>query len=71
MLDEDLEVDLDCKCDEYMSEGRSPENIRCDKEELIQMREDLMKYKESLESDSTKDDEDEDPEKVLKRTLRR
>ena len=49
---------------------RSLEDIQREKEELLQMREELIRYKESQEADTTEtDDGNEDPEKVL--TLRR
>lgn len=69
-MDSDFEAELDSKCEEYTNEGRSLEDIQRDKEELLQMREELMKYKESQEAETSEaDDENEDPEKVL--TLRR
>lgn len=69
-MDADFEAELDSKCEEYTSEGRSLEDIQRDKEELMQMREELMKYKKCQEADSSEtDDENEDPEKVL--TLKR
>lgn len=69
-MDSDFEAELDSKCEEYTSEGRSLEDIQRDKEELMQMREELIRYKESQEADTTEtDDGNEDPEKVL--TLRR
>ena len=65
----DFEAELDSKCEEYTSEGRSLEDIQRDKEELMQMREKLVRYKESQEANTTEtDDGDADPEKVL--TLR-
>lgn len=68
-MDSDFEAELDNKCEEYASEGRSLEDIQRDKEELMQMRRELIKYKESQEADTTDtDDGDENPEKVL--TLR-
>lgn len=69
-MDSEFETELDSKCDEYTREGRSFEDIQRDKEELLQMREELMKYKETQESDPP-DDEDGDPEKVLKLTRHR
>lgn len=69
-MDSDFEAELDSKCEEYTSEGRSLEDIQRDKEELLQMREELTKYKESQDVETSEaDDEDDDPEKVL--TLRR
>lgn len=69
-MDSDFEAELDSKYEEYTSEGRSLDDIQRDKEELIQVREKLIKYKESQEADTTDtDDGDADPEKVL--TLRR
>ena len=69
-MDADFEAELDGKCEEYSSGERSLEDIQKDKEELMQMREKLIKYKETQEADSSEtDDGDEDPEKVL--TLRR
>lgn len=69
-MDSDFEAELDSKCEEYTSEGRSLEDIQRDKEELMQMREELIGYKEFQEADTTEtDDENGDPEKVL--TLRR
>ena len=69
-MDADFEAELDGKCEEYSSGERSLGDIQRDKEELMQMREELMKYKEAQETDSSEtDDEDDDPEKVL--TLRR
>ncbi len=70
-MDEDFEAELDSKCESYTSEGRSLEDIQRDKEELYQMREELMKYKESQESDSVDGEEDEDPQKVLRMTRHR
>ena len=69
-MDSEFEAELDSKCENYISEGRSLEDIQRDKAELLKMREELMKYKESQEAETSEaDDEDEDPEKVL--TLRR
>lgn len=68
-MDSDFEAELDSKCEEYTSEGRSLEDIQRDKEELMQLREELIKYKESQEAETSEDDEDEGPQKVL--TLRR
>ena len=69
-MDADFEAELDSKYEEYTSEGRSLEDIRRDKEELMQMRAELIKYKESQEADTTEtDDGDEATEKVL--TLKR
>lgn len=69
-MDSDFEAGLDSKCEEYTSEGRFLEDIQRDKEELLQMREKLMKYKEAQNAETSEDDDgDDDPEKVL--TLRR
>lgn len=66
-MDPELEAELDGKCEEYMSGRRSPEDIRRDREELSQMKEELLnKYQEFLEAKASEaDDGDEDPEKVL------
>lgn len=69
-MDADFEAELDGKCEKSSSGERSLEDMQRNKEELMQMREKLMKYKEAQEADSSEtDDEDDDPEKVL--TLRR
>ena len=69
-MDAGFEAELDGKCVEYSSGERSIEDIRRDKEGLMQVREELMRYKEAQETDSSEtDDEDDDPEKVL--TLRK
>lgn len=65
-MDEDFEAELDSKWDSYNGESRSLEDIQRDKEELHQMREALIKYKESQESDSVEGEDDEKPQKVLK-----
>lgn len=65
-IDSDFEAELDSKCEEYTSEGRSLEDIQQNKEKLLQIREVLISYKESQEVDTNEtDDGDEDPEKVL------
>ncbi len=66
-MDSDFEAELDSQCEEYTSEGHSLEDIQRDKEELMQMREELIRYKESQEADTTETDDGD--EKVL--TLRR
>lgn len=69
-MDSDFEAELGSKCEEYTSEGRSLGDIQRDKEELLQMREELMKYKESRDAEASEaDDEDDVSEKVF--TLRR
>ena len=65
-MDYDFEAELDRKCEEYMSEGRSLEDIQRDKEELMQIREKLVRHKELREADTTETgDGDADSEKVL------
>lgn len=70
-VDADFESELDGKYDEYLS-GKSKEELlqmRSDaisyqKEELVKLRDELMKMKES-------DSDDSDPERVLKLTRHR
>lgn len=70
-VDADFESELDEKYDEYLS-GKSKEELlqmRSDaishqKEELVKLRDELMKMKES-------DSDDSDPERVLKLTRHR
>lgn len=64
-LDSDFESELDSKYEEYNSGERTIEDIQKEKEELMSMREELMKYKDGQESDAS-DDEDDQPQKVLK-----
>lgn len=42
-MDSDFEAELDSKFEEYTSEERSLEDIQRDKEELMQMREELIR----------------------------
>ena len=70
-MDADFESELDGKYDEYLS-GKSKEEllqmrseaISHQKEELVKLRDELMKMKES-------DSDDSDPERVLKLTRHR
>lgn len=65
-IEPDFDSELDSRYDDYLN-GKS-------KEELIEMREQLLKQKEMQEAESaddTDDDEDSEPELVLKRTRHR
>lgn len=69
-MDADFEAELDGKCEECSSRERSIEDIQIDKEGLMQMCEELMKYKEARKTDfSETDNENDAPEKAF--TLRR
>lgn len=69
----DFEGELDGKYDEYLN-GKSKEELmqmrsearNYQREELIKMRDELLKMKEGDDSE-----DDTDPQKVLKRTLHR
>ena len=71
--DSDFEGELDGKYDEYLN-GKSKEELmqmrsearNYQREELIKMRDELLKMKEGDDSE-----DDTDPQKVLKRTLHR
>ena len=68
-IDQDFDRELDSRYDDYLK-GKS-------KEELIEMREQLLKQKEMQEAEAADDsgdaddDEDSEPVLVLKRTLHR
>lgn len=65
-IEPDFDSELDSRYDDYLN-GKS-------KEELIEMREQLLKQKEMQEAESaddTDDDENSEPELVLKRTRHR
>lgn len=72
-IDSDFEGELDGKYDEYLN-GKSKEELmqmrsearNYQREELIKMRDELLKMKEGDDSE-----DDTDPQKVLKRTLHR
>lgn len=64
-MDPEFETELDDKYHAYSNGERSLEDIQNEKEELMRMREELIKYKEAQESDSSETDDDDDPEKVL------
>lgn len=72
-IDSDFEGELDGKYDEYLN-GKSKEELmqmRNDarsyqREELVKMRDELLKMKEGDDSE-----DDTDPQKTLKRTLHR
>ena len=60
-IDADFESELDDNYENFSGEGRSAEDIQREKEKYLQMREQLIKYKDSEESD----DDDSIREKVL------
>lgn len=62
-MDFSFEAELNSKYEEYTNGRHSFTDFQKDKEELLQIREELLKYKELLENDSSDED---DPEKVLK-----
>ena len=65
-MDFSFEAELDSKCEEYTSKGRSLEDIQREKEELMQMKEVLIKYKDLQGTEFfDADDGDEDSKKVL------
>lgn len=60
-IDADFESELDDNYENFSGEGRSVEDIQREKEKYIHLREQLIKYKDSEESD----DDDSIREKVL------
>lgn len=64
-IENEFQTELNRKYDNYANRKYSLEDIQRDKEKLLKLREELIRYKESKETDST---EDEEPQKVLKFT---
>lgn len=60
-MDSEFEDEVDNKVEKYTNDKRSLEEIKHDKEVLLQMKEKLQNIKDSQETD----DEDGDSEKVL------